>query len=602
MNPEKKTAVVVILLVFFFFLGFSLVINLPVLHRSFLSADQQVYFAMTQSMAHDLDIEYTKKDLIRYYESFDSGPQGIFLKRVKTDSGEKIYYAKSWAYSLFTAPFVRVFGYNGFLVFHALLLLLVLLAGFSYLSLWNRPVLSLITVITFLFASIACVYYLWMTPDFFNLAVAFLVLFLWLYKIKRREESPSENAKSGFHGFLLTGWSDCLAAVLAGVATFSKPPNIVLMAPLVLWNLARKKYLKSLLLTAVFLLTVGLFFGANFLMTSDWNYQGGERKTFVGTFPLEKAHLSFDNLGFAMTSEGYLEKFFLPLNFIFPNLFYYFFGRFTGVVWYFFPAVLALGLFALGRRRLQHWLILAALTGEILIYVILMPDNYGGGGGSLANRYFLCIYPFFFFLPAVAKTRKEIILSWAMAAVFISQILVSPFRSSADPATHAKQFPFKLLPVEMTQVNNFPTNTNPRAFRVTAGTPPHTGFMHFLDDNFIPKLEPTGVWTRGSGACEIILKTYYPLKEIAVHLLNNPRMNNAIKVRVGGETKKITLQPRQRGTLRFAVESAFQVKAIHLYKIKIKASKASIPYLEDELSDERRNLGVFFELELIPRK
>ena len=47
----------------------------------------------------------------------------------------KIFFAKSWAYSLFAAPFVRVFGINGFLVFHAVLLLLLLLMGFAYFSL-----------------------------------------------------------------------------------------------------------------------------------------------------------------------------------------------------------------------------------------------------------------------------------------------------------------------------------------------------------------------------------------------------------------------------------------------------------------------------------
>jgi hypothetical protein len=286
-------------------------------------------------------------------------------------------------------------------------------------------------------------------------------------------------------------------------------------------------------------------------------------------------------------------------------MFYYFFGRFTGIAWYFFPAVLALIIFFLSKRRLHDWLTLATILGGILIYITLMPDNYGGGGGTLANRYFLNIYPLFLFLPREKKSRRQINLIWIMAAIFISQILVSPFRSSAQPATHAKKFPFKALPLEMTQVNNFPTSTNPDAFRVNIWPdkpPPQREFLHFLDDNFYPREEPNGIWTRGTGTCEMVLKTYYPLREIIVHLLNNPRNDNDIRVRVDWKTEKIRLMPKQWGTLRFPVGDGFQMKSSHLYHLRIKAQKGSIPYFEDEASQERRYLGVFFGLELVPKE
>jgi hypothetical protein len=599
---EARTANQIILVVFLLSLGSSLFINLPVIHQHFLFADQAVYYAMTQSIAHDGDLEYTKKDLIRYYEDFMAGPQGIFLKKA---SNGKLFYAKSWAYSLFAAPFVRAFGSNGFLVFHSFLLLLILLMGRAYLSLDNPPVTSIVYLLSFLFASVAGVYFLWISPDFFNLGLVFAVIFLWLYKIKHREKPPEQRNPGFSRNFLLSSWTDYAAAVLVGIATFSKPPNIILMAPLVVFALARKKFVKALVLGFVFILTLSLFFGMNYLLTSEWNYQGGERKTFFYTFPLEKDQLTFDNLGHTMTSEGYFQEFLLPPQFIFFNIFYYFFGRYTGLTWYFFPAFLALVLFFSSRRRLSDWLVLAAAAGGILIYIILMPDNYSGGGGSLANRYFLNIYPLFLFFPPGAKKRHDILLIWVMAAVFISPILVSPFRSSAQPATHAKRFPFKALPVEMTMVNNLPTNTNPDAFRVHIWPDkpqPAREFLHFLDDNFYPRLEPTGIWTRGSKTCELILKTYYPLREIAVRLLNNPRANNEITVKVEGQTKKVVLQSMQWATLRFAVGNGFKVEDRYHYRMKIRPAKGSIPYYEDRASLERRYLGVFFELDLIPRE
>ncbi|HUU38527.1 MAG TPA: hypothetical protein VMW46_10055 [Candidatus Desulfaltia sp.] len=600
--PQKKAAFRIILVVFLFFLGFSLFLNLPVIDQHFLFADQAVYYALTQSIAYDLDLEYTKKDLIRYYHDFNAGPQGIFLKKARNDN---IFYAKSWAYSLFAAPFVRVFGYNGFLVFHSFLLLIVMLLGYAYFSLANFPLASISYLLTFLFGSVAGVYYLWISPDFFNFCLVFIIFFLWIYKIKRREAPAAAPAAEASRSFLLSPGTDYLAACLVGLAVFSKPPNIVLMAPLVLFALYEKKFFKGLVLAVVFILTIGLLFGANYLLTSDWNYQGGERKTFIGKFPLEKGDATFDSLGSTMTSENYFQRFLIPPKFILFNMFYYFFGRFTGIAWYFFPAVLALILFFRSRRRVYDWLTLITLAGGILIYIVLTPEFYGGGGGSLANRYFLNIYPLFLFLPSAKKSWRQVVLIWVVAAVFISQILVSPFRSSAQPATHAKKFPIKALPLEMTQVNQFPTNTNPDAFRVSIWPDkphPQREFLHFLDDNFCPKLEPTGIWTRGDKTCEFILKTYYPLREIGVRLLNNPRSNNEITVKVEGQKQKIVLQSKQWGTLRFPVGNGFKMEERYHYRMKIKAAKGAIPYYEDPSNLERRYLGVFFELELVPKE
>jgi len=602
MLPEKKPAVSIILLIFLFFLGFSLFINLPAINENFLFADQAVYCALTQSIAYDGDLEYTRKDLARYYHDFMAGPQGIFLKKA---SNNKIFYAKSWAYSLFAAPFVRVFGSNGFLVFHSLLLLLVLLMGFAYLALSNPPPASLIYLLSFVFASVTGIYFLWISPDFFNFCLVFTIVFLWVYKLKRRSKEGAGMTQEKIRSFLNSAGSDYLAAFLVGVAAFSKPPNIVLVGPLVLSALFQKKFLRAVLIAVIFATSLSLFFGANFLLTSDWNYQGGERKSFIGTFPLEKEDITFDSTGFTMTTENYFARFLLPFKFIFLNIFYYFFGRFTGMAWYFFPAFLAFVLFFFSRRRVYDWLTFLTICAGILTYIILMPDNYGGGGGTLANRYFLNIYPLFLFLPRQEKTRRQAVLIWIVAAIFISQILVSPFRSSARPATHAKKFPIKALPLELTQVNNFPTNTNPLAYRVNIwpqNPPPQKEFLHFLDDNFYPRLEPDGIWTRGTGTCEMVLKTYYPLQEIAVHLLNNPRNKNQIRVRVNRKTQTTELMSMQWGTLRFPVSNGFEMKGMHLFHIKIKAQKGSIPYLEDKTSKERRYLGVFFELELIPKK
>jgi len=597
MNPGKKTALIALALLLIFFLGLSLFVNLPETYKGFLSADQAVYFAITESIAQDHDLEYTKKDLVRYYSYFNAGPQGIFLKKAKNG---KLYFAKSFIYSLFAAPFVKVFGPNGFLVFHTLLLALILYFGFTYFSRANPPTLSLLVVATFLFASVTGVYFVWISPDFFNFSLAFFILFLWLFKVVPAAASAPDKPAGRLDRFLMSNGSDYLAAFLAGMAFFSKPPNIVLMGPLVLWALLKKRFLKAGAMIVLFAVSAGLFFGVTYITTGDWNYQGGERKSFIGEFPLEKEASGFDSIGHTMTSDSYFQRLY-PLKFVFLNTLYYFFGRFMGVAWYFFPALLALILFFIHKKSSVQWLIFLALAAEILIYILLMPDNYGGGGGTLANRYFLNIYPFFLFLPSLLRSRKEVIASWVMAGLFIGAIIVNPFLATARPAMHAKKLPFKLLPVEMTQINEFPTNTNPSAFGVSVGSEALPGKLYFLDDNFNPKQEPNGIWTLGDKTADIVLKTYFPVREIVVRLLNNPRKNNLITVTVEGRTQTVTLQEKEAGHLIFRVGDGFTIKSVHLYRIKVKSAKYSMPYFESETNNERRNLGVFFGLDFIPK-
>ena len=194
--------------------------------------------------------------------------------------------------------------------------------GYAYFSLSNRPSISLLYTLTFLFASIAVVYFIWISPDFFNLFLVFAVAFLWLYKIKYSEKENQVKIKSRLQSFLLSDWTDYSASALVGIAVFSKPPNIVLMGPLVLYVLFKKRFLKALLMILVFLLVSSLFWGTNYLTTGEWNYQGGERKTFYGPYPLEKEGITFDSLGHEMTSEGYGGKHLLPPRVFIYNLFY----------------------------------------------------------------------------------------------------------------------------------------------------------------------------------------------------------------------------------------------------------------------------------------
>ena len=75
--------------------------------------DAATYYTLGHSLATDFDFEYQRDDLVRVWEEFPTGPEGLFLKRGR-DS--QLFFAKAYIYPLLAAPFIWLFGTNGFLV------------------------------------------------------------------------------------------------------------------------------------------------------------------------------------------------------------------------------------------------------------------------------------------------------------------------------------------------------------------------------------------------------------------------------------------------------------------------------------------------------
>ena len=117
-------------------LAWALTVDFPSVTGGFFG-DASTYYSLAHSLAEDFDFEYRREDLVRVWREFPSGPEGIFLKRGRdvqgvqlhgvrsrsfrltvppTGTPSRLYYAKSFIYPLFAAPFVWLFGTNGFLV------------------------------------------------------------------------------------------------------------------------------------------------------------------------------------------------------------------------------------------------------------------------------------------------------------------------------------------------------------------------------------------------------------------------------------------------------------------------------------------------------
>ncbi len=516
-------------------LGFSLSVDFPRVAYGFQS-DESTYYSLAHSLAEDGDFAFERRDLTRVWKEFRTGPEGIFLKRGKTvdvgletafpfvswetaDSQEpdRLYYGKSFIYPLAAAPFVWLFGTSGFLVLHALLMAANVAFGYLFVSARSPRPVAIAYTLVFFAASAAPVYFVWLTPEFFNLSMVMSGFFLWCYKEVAPLPDPSGSGR--FARFLRSGASDVVAAVLLGVVTFSKPLYVLLILPLLALAALRGRWRHGLAIGAVFsAVVVGLFL-TNAAITGELNYQGGDRKTFYGRtgFPFQTSEFTFESVGLGRsTNEVPLEALFNRdafLHVLRSNLVYVMVGRHTGLVPYFFPGVLSTFLFLLarGRRQRWQWLVGSTIVLSVLALLVYMPHTYSGGGGPIGNRYFMGFYPVLLFLTPPLATLGSSLTALAVGGLFTAQLVLNPFYSSFHPAEHAKSGPYRWLPVELSLLNDLPINGSPsRVRRSLDGDPPVRAY--FLDDNAYA-LEGTAFWVRGESRADIILRAPARLRD-----------------------------------------------------------------------------------------
>jgi hypothetical protein len=607
---EHKGALAVLGTIGLVLSGFALTVDYPRAAGTFWS-DGATYYAMAHSLALDSDIVYQREDLVRVFREFRSGPSGIFLKRGReldltltteipflVSEGpltEELFYAKAFLYSAAAAPFVRLFGTNGLLLLHAVLLTLVLGCGYFFLAATTSRSAALVLTFTFFFASVVPAYFVWLTPELFNLCLVFLGAFFWLYK--EQVETPP---------FLLRGaLSDVIAAVIWGAVTYSKVNNVFVIVPLLVLLASRRQWKRGLVAGAAFGLVVGGLFLVQLGVTGEMNFQGGDRKTFGGRYPYQQPDWTFYNTGLSKTTnEIYTHQ---PWDIIAHDLYFYVIGRFSGVAVYCFPAVAASLLFLFSsRKRLYEWLLLGVAVFGCLLLIVWIPVNYFGGGGTLGNRYFLNIYPLFFFLLAnLRAVLVPTVASWAVAGIFLSSILVSPFEAGRRPGEHATTGAFKWLPPELSLINDLPTNNDPEKFRQKFDD----GFLgYFLDNNTWGRERRTpgglGFHVKGGAEAEMVVRTRFELQRLIVRLINVTSETNLVRVCVPGGCEVREIPPGQKEILELEAGRPFPYEDFGLrsycYLVSIHSEKGSIPMLESRGETDWRNLGVFVNLEPDP--
>lgn len=598
-------------------------------------SDGATYYSLAHSLAEDGDFEYRREDLVRVWHEYPSGPEGIFLKKGKTvdvrfdasvpfvhvETGDdpdpnRLFYGKSFIFPLFAAPLVAVFGTNGFLVLHALLMTLCFACAYAFLAARSTPVAALVFAAAFLFVSVAPVYMVWMLPDFFNLAMVLVGYFFWSYK---EVAGAWLGARPGTRW--LTGVrSDVIAAMLLGIATFSKPTHVLLIAPLLALLLVRRQWRRLASVGGVFALVVLALFGANVAITGEWNYQGGDRRTFYsrGGFPFQSDRDLFapadgDHATNRVPTEVLVSQ--DALLRVFPdNLINFLFGRHTGFAVYYFPGFLAALLFLASRhtRPLWQWLTFGAAVGSAVALLLYMPFTYSGGGAPVGNRYYLGVYPLFLFVtPPLARVGAGLVAA-GVSALFTAQLVTNPFYISFHPGEHTKHGLFRWLPVERTLVNDLPVNISPaRARQPLGGTPPISAY--FLDDNAYAR-ENDAFWVRGASRADLLLRAPVttetrdgatvarPLRVAAMEVdLETGPVANRVTIRTAAGTRvvEIPASSRQRVTVDMGRGLPYRPNPAYptnfVYVISIESASSFIPLFTSD-SPDNRVLGIFVRL------
>jgi hypothetical protein len=532
-------------------------------------SDEATYYLMAHSLASDGDLAYRSEDLLRMLREFRSGPRGVFLKKGRTLGGgadpdtSRLFFGKSFIYPLFAWPFVRVLGTSGFLVFNLVLLGLAFGCAYQFLAARSGTVVSLLLAFSFIFATAVPVYVVWMMPELFNFTLGVGAYFFWLFK----EVSPT--AGSTRPSWLGRPASDIAAAVLFGLAAFSKLTNVVMAGPMLAWLLWRGQWKRALAAGATVALVTAALFGVNVAVSGDWNYQGGTRATCYEKYPFQQPGQGFEVCASRGRDETLTNVLFDPEVFwtnLIANVQYFAVGRNSGLLPYFFPVVFATiaFLFARGLRAPWQWFVLGGIVAHIGVQLILWPYTFYGSGGSVANRYFMGAYGASLFLFPPIRSAAIAAIPMLVGGVFVAKMVLDPYLTSARPGRYSMTGPQRWLPVELTNVNDLPINTEASRVMLKYGNNGAGDIemfqIYYLDENsYLQEADKKSFWIRGESRAEFLVKTDRPCHRFQVVLSAGPIAATAT-VNVAGRKQIVQLQPGSSQQLSFNLPPGFPYK------------------------------------------
>jgi hypothetical protein len=341
----------------------------------------------------------------------------------------------------------------------------------------------------------------------------------------------------------------------------------------------------------------------NLAITGSWNYQGGGGRTsYYFEYPFQN-DVTKPGAGAGKSRDDFQTGvIFNPRTFtsnLTHNLQYFFLGRHAGMLAYFFPGMFAMvALLAAPRRRPGwQWLVLGSALAQGLIFVIGTPYTWSGGG--VGNRYFFTGYAVMLFLMPPLESIAAAFVPWAIGGLFVAPMVVSPFTASFRPSDIAKSGPLRLLPVELTLLNDLPIFTEPQdRNRVWFGDLGHgdVGFLvTFLDDNAYGAELDKSFWVRGESRAEIVIKTDRAIRKAIFTLAAGP-VPADVTMTIAGRSQSVHLEAGQSEQVTMAMPPGLpyekEIQGGRLWTASVSSSSGFTPIFYDASATDARYLGV----------
>jgi hypothetical protein len=403
-----------------------------------LVGDEATYLMQAQSLAWDHDLRYSRGDYDRFVEQWGTKPEGLILR--SGDGGRTLTYGKPASYAAWIAPFLRFSPTRGAAVANALLLAFAAVMAARTLERRIGPAAPL-WVAVWIFASVAFAYVFWAHSDLFLMSLAALALALTY------GADPDEPRRRALLRWLAVG------ALLYLVAA-SRPfyGTLLIPAALAVPRSQRKLGLSALVLVSGLLLAVSSF--ANLAEGDSWTPYGGERQSFDSSTGFPGVELGPESWKQQIATHGSrawkaADEFEVRQSAW--NVLYFLVGRHVGILPYFLPLLLGIAAFRRGEGR--GMLIVAVALGAAC-FLLTRPFNFYGGGGAIADRYFLPLYPALWFTASRPARFSWAVLAAVLAAPFLWPLWAQPrayFLDEDGGYRYVSDFARRVLPYETTQ-------------------------------------------------------------------------------------------------------------------------------------------------------
>ncbi len=560
-----------------------------------IKSDEATYISMTLSLVHDGDLYFEKADLDRFLALYPRGPEGIFLKRMPgVPSTTALAYGKSLLYAVAAAPFAALGGVGGLFVFNVCLLLLCVACAVRFCQARMGPVSGAIMGAAFVGASVVPVYIAFLMPEMLNVTLVFAAYFFWLYK----EVAPP----TAWPGWRRAG-TDLLAAALIGLATYSKLTPALLLGPLVLAALFRRRWNRAASMVGVWAVVVLVTFGGHTWLTGEWNYQGAAtadgRKTFNGAFPFDSKGTTYDDYRKddpgAVTNDTGSENTTTAdvfLRLLPRNIPYFFIGRTSGLIPFFFPGFLITLAWLFRWRKATGWQV-AVFLGLVTIglaWLIIAPYSWNGGGGPPGNRYFLGTYPIMLFLLPSGFGAFAAMTATIAGVAFTGRMDVTPIESASRPWLAVERAPLRWLPIELTLTEQFPWTLVYERHRIPFHHDPEIYFDYPSRGGYF--VEGDGFWVAGDAPTDLLVRTEEPIRQVTLKLSGNP-MPNEVTVSLTGQSQTVSVIPGKTETITFTPRPGVWAHKSYAVVLHFETTAGFVPAKVDPKSTDTRNLGVF---------